>query len=73
VHFFSRTHLHIYYYGLYFQHKQTIAGLVKALQAANSTSWHDAFLALWLAALRLVQRVGIYSDNTKNFKLLAVG
>ncbi|CAH2057596.1 unnamed protein product [Thlaspi arvense] len=28
----------------------------KSLAAANSTTWHDAFLALWLAALRLVQR-----------------
>ncbi|VYS55888.1 unnamed protein product [Arabidopsis thaliana] len=35
---------------------ENLTGLVKALQAANSTSWHDAFLALWLAALRLVQR-----------------
>lgn len=35
---------------------ENLTGLVKALQAVNSTTWHDAFLALWLAALRLVQR-----------------
>ncbi|XP_010524010.1 PREDICTED: mediator of RNA polymerase II transcription subunit 33B isoform X2 [Tarenaya hassleriana] len=35
---------------------ENLTGLVKALQAANSTTWHDAFLALWIAALRLVQR-----------------
>ncbi|ESQ39456.1 hypothetical protein EUTSA_v10001284mg [Eutrema salsugineum] len=35
---------------------ENLTGLVKALQAAISTTWHDAFLALWLAALRLVQR-----------------
>ncbi|CAA7044175.1 unnamed protein product [Microthlaspi erraticum] len=35
---------------------ENLTGLVKALQAAYSTTWHDAFLALWLAALRLVQR-----------------
>ncbi|CAH8320696.1 unnamed protein product [Eruca vesicaria subsp. sativa] len=35
---------------------ENLTGLVKALQAANSTTWHDAFLALWLSALRLVQR-----------------
>lgn len=36
-----------------------VAGLVKALQAVNGTSWLDTFLGLWIAALRLVQRVGI--------------
>ncbi|XVE73184.1 hypothetical protein DITRI_Ditri11bG0097000 [Diplodiscus trichospermus] len=34
----------------------SLTGLVKALQAVNSTTWHDAFLGLWIAALRLVQR-----------------
>ncbi|XP_043711715.1 mediator of RNA polymerase II transcription subunit 33A-like [Telopea speciosissima] len=34
----------------------TLAGLVKSLQAVNGTTWHDAFLGLWIAALRLVQR-----------------
>ncbi|KAJ4968446.1 hypothetical protein NE237_015147 [Protea cynaroides] len=34
----------------------TLTGLVKSLQAVNSTTWHDAFLGLWIAALRLVQR-----------------
>jgi hypothetical protein len=34
-----------------------IAGLVKALQSVNRSTWHDAFLALWVASLRLVQRV----------------
>ncbi|KAL3644851.1 hypothetical protein CASFOL_010031 [Castilleja foliolosa] len=33
-----------------------IAGLVKSLQALNQTTWQDAFLGLWTAALRLVQR-----------------
>lgn len=32
-------------------------GLVKALHAVNCSAWHDAFLALWIASLRLVQRV----------------
>ncbi|KZV43100.1 mediator of RNA polymerase II transcription subunit 33A [Dorcoceras hygrometricum] len=35
---------------------QTLAGLVKALQAVNQTTWQDTFLGLWIAALRLVQR-----------------
>ncbi|KAH0978452.1 hypothetical protein GBA52_028171 [Prunus armeniaca] len=35
---------------------ETLTGLVKALQAVNSTTWHNAFLGLWIAALRLVQR-----------------
>ncbi|CAN1129505.1 Mediator of RNA polymerase II transcription subunit 33A [Linum perenne] len=30
--------------------------LVKALQAMNGTTWHDTFVGLWIAALRLVQR-----------------
>ncbi|PPE01315.1 hypothetical protein GOBAR_DD01641 [Gossypium barbadense] len=35
---------------------ERLTGLLKALQAVNSTTWHDTFLGLWLAALRLVQR-----------------
>ncbi|EEF45403.1 mediator of RNA polymerase II transcription subunit 33A [Ricinus communis] len=35
---------------------EIITGLVKTLQAVNSTTWHDTFLGLWIAALRLVQR-----------------
>ncbi|KAK6913868.1 hypothetical protein RJ641_021189 [Dillenia turbinata] len=35
---------------------EIITGLIKALQAVNGTTWHDTFLSLWLAALRLVQR-----------------
>ncbi|XVE77752.1 hypothetical protein DITRI_Ditri13aG0087700 [Diplodiscus trichospermus] len=35
---------------------ERLTGLVKALQAVNLTSWHDTFLGLWIAALRLVQR-----------------
>ncbi|XP_076928952.1 mediator of RNA polymerase II transcription subunit 33A-like [Bidens hawaiensis] len=35
---------------------EIITSLVKALQALNGTSWHDCFLGLWMAALRLVQR-----------------
>ncbi|XP_010532697.1 PREDICTED: mediator of RNA polymerase II transcription subunit 33A-like isoform X2 [Tarenaya hassleriana] len=32
------------------------SGLTKTLKAINSSTWHDTFLALWVAALRLVQR-----------------
>ncbi|PIN18180.1 hypothetical protein CDL12_09148 [Handroanthus impetiginosus] len=35
---------------------ETLTGLVKALRAINQTTWEDAFLGLWTAALRLVQR-----------------
>ncbi|KAJ7980133.1 Mediator of RNA polymerase II transcription subunit 33A [Quillaja saponaria] len=35
---------------------EIITGLIKTLRAINGTSWHDTFLGLWLAALRLVQR-----------------
>nr|KYP42240.1 hypothetical protein KK1_036380 [Cajanus cajan] len=35
---------------------EVLTGLVKALQAVNGTAWHSAFLGLWIAALRLVQR-----------------
>ncbi|KAM7258260.1 hypothetical protein ACFE04_014001 [Oxalis oulophora] len=35
---------------------ETVTGLIKTLKAINDTSWHDAFLTLWISALRLVQR-----------------
>ncbi|XP_042012940.1 mediator of RNA polymerase II transcription subunit 33B-like [Salvia splendens] len=35
---------------------ETLTGLVKGLQALNETTWQEAFLGLWTAALRLVQR-----------------
>ncbi|XP_054785728.1 mediator of RNA polymerase II transcription subunit 33A-like isoform X2 [Prosopis cineraria] len=35
---------------------EIVCNLVKTLRAINGTSWHDTFLGLWLAALRLVQR-----------------
>ncbi|KNA04417.1 hypothetical protein SOVF_199670 isoform A [Spinacia oleracea] len=35
---------------------EIITGLVKSLQAINNTTWHDTFLALWIGALRFVQR-----------------
>ncbi|KAE9612788.1 hypothetical protein Lalb_Chr06g0176771 [Lupinus albus] len=35
---------------------ELLTGLVKSLQAINGTAWHNAFLGLWMAALRLVQR-----------------
>ncbi|PIN11817.1 hypothetical protein CDL12_15571 [Handroanthus impetiginosus] len=35
---------------------EIITGLVKSLQAISATSWHEIFLGLWMAALRLVQR-----------------
>ncbi|XP_050941184.1 mediator of RNA polymerase II transcription subunit 33A isoform X2 [Cucumis melo] len=30
--------------------------LIKSLRAVNDTSWHNTFLGLWIAALRLIQR-----------------
>lgn len=35
-------------------------GSVKAIQAMNGAGWHDSFLGLWMAALRLVQRVWLF-------------
>ncbi|XP_076898810.1 mediator of RNA polymerase II transcription subunit 33A-like [Bidens hawaiensis] len=35
---------------------ETITRLVKALQVLYGTTWHECFLGLWMAALRLVQR-----------------
>ncbi|XP_050216500.1 mediator of RNA polymerase II transcription subunit 33A [Mercurialis annua] len=35
---------------------EIISGLTKTLQAINSTTWHETFLGLWIAALRLIQR-----------------
>ncbi|XP_021752651.1 mediator of RNA polymerase II transcription subunit 33A-like isoform X2 [Chenopodium quinoa] len=35
---------------------EIITGLVKSLQGINNTSWYDTFLALWIGALRFVQR-----------------
>ncbi|KAA8527547.1 hypothetical protein F0562_034738 [Nyssa sinensis] len=35
---------------------EIITGLIKGLQAINGTTWHETFLVLWMAALRLVQR-----------------
>ncbi|KAI3775212.1 hypothetical protein L1987_49781 [Smallanthus sonchifolius] len=35
---------------------EIITRLVKALQALHGTTWHECFLGLWMAALRLVQR-----------------
>ncbi|KAI7752371.1 hypothetical protein M8C21_032634 [Ambrosia artemisiifolia] len=35
---------------------ETLTGLLKSHQAITRASWHDAFLGLWIAALRLVQR-----------------
>ncbi|KAM0064649.1 putative mediator of RNA polymerase II transcription subunit 33A/B [Helianthus debilis subsp. tardiflorus] len=35
---------------------ETLTGLLKAHQAITQGSWQDAFLGLWIAALRLVQR-----------------
>lgn len=35
---------------------EILTGLVKALQAVTQASWKDAFLGLWFASLRLVQR-----------------
>ncbi|KAK9288306.1 hypothetical protein L1049_016757 [Liquidambar formosana] len=35
---------------------EIVTGLIKVLQAINGTTWHDTFLGLWIAALRLLQR-----------------
>lgn len=35
---------------------ETLSGLLKAYQAITQASWQEAFLGLWIAALRLVQR-----------------
>lgn len=45
---------------------ELLTDLVKALQAVNATAWHNAFLGLWFAALRLVQRV----RNTNLFQAI---
>uniref|UniRef100_A0A803MX65 Mediator of RNA polymerase II transcription subunit 33A n=1 Tax=Chenopodium quinoa TaxID=63459 RepID=A0A803MX65_CHEQI len=34
----------------------TLTSMVKSLQALYSATWHDTFLGLWIAILRLVQR-----------------
>ncbi|XP_004298174.1 PREDICTED: mediator of RNA polymerase II transcription subunit 33A-like [Fragaria vesca subsp. vesca] len=36
-----------------------LTDLIKILQAINCATWHDTFLNLWIAALRLVQRVSV--------------
>ncbi|XP_074585416.1 mediator of RNA polymerase II transcription subunit 33A-like isoform X2 [Curcuma longa] len=35
---------------------EVLSGLIKALHAFNGRTWHDAFLAIWMASLRFVQR-----------------
>ncbi|PIA39289.1 hypothetical protein AQUCO_02600026v1 [Aquilegia coerulea] len=35
---------------------EDLSGYIKSLRAVNGTSWHDTFLGLWFAAIRLVQR-----------------
>ncbi|KAL4590219.1 hypothetical protein LXL04_003145 [Taraxacum kok-saghyz] len=35
---------------------EVVTRLVKALHALNGNTWHEIFLGLWMAALRLVQR-----------------
>ncbi|KAG2317318.1 hypothetical protein Bca52824_020440 [Brassica carinata] len=35
---------------------EIITGLAKTLKGINGSTWHDTFLGLWIAALRLVQR-----------------
>ncbi|WOK91947.1 mediator of RNA polymerase II transcription subunit 33A-like isoform X1 [Canna indica] len=35
---------------------EVLSGLIKSLHAINGSTWHDAFLAIWIASLRLVQR-----------------
>ncbi|XP_050240388.1 mediator of RNA polymerase II transcription subunit 33A-like [Quercus robur] len=47
---------------------ETITGLIKVLKAINCTSWHNTFLNLWIATLRLAQR-GRDSIYTPRFRL----
>lgn len=54
---FHASMLHLYYLIEIVSLTSTITGLVKSLQAINATSWHEVFLGLWMASLRLVQRV----------------
>ncbi|CAG7889390.1 unnamed protein product [Brassica rapa] len=35
---------------------EIITGLAKTLKGINGSNWHDTFLGIWIAALRLVQR-----------------
>ncbi|PKA59311.1 Mediator of RNA polymerase II transcription subunit 33A [Apostasia shenzhenica] len=35
---------------------EILSGLLKTLRAVNQATWHDSFLGLWMASLRLVQR-----------------
>ncbi|KAJ4887219.1 Mediator of RNA polymerase II transcription subunit 33A [Raphanus sativus] len=35
---------------------EIITGLAKTLKGFNGSTWHDTFLGIWIAALRLVQR-----------------
>ncbi|XP_042417773.1 mediator of RNA polymerase II transcription subunit 33A-like isoform X1 [Zingiber officinale] len=35
---------------------EVLSGLIKALHAFNGSTWYDAFLAIWMASLRVVQR-----------------
>lgn len=39
--------------------RDLFAEQIKTLQIINQASWQETFLALWLSALRLVQRVEI--------------
>lgn len=48
-------------------------GLIKTLRAINGTSWHDTFLGLWLATLRLVQRVNFSLQfNVSSYEILVL-
>ncbi|CAH8320369.1 unnamed protein product [Eruca vesicaria subsp. sativa] len=35
---------------------EIITGVAKTLKGVNGSTWHDTFLGIWIAALRLVQR-----------------
>lgn len=60
----SLIHLESYETSMqYYWTRITVTGLVKTLQAVNGTTWHNAFLGLWIAALRLVQRVRTYVNS----------
>lgn len=41
--------------------RSKFSGLAKTLKEINGSTWHDTFLGLWIAALRLVQRVRLIS------------
>lgn len=63
--FFFYLSVPFFFKNQYYLFEVLIAGLVKILHAVNGAMWHNTFLGLWIAALRLVQRVGTGYFPTK--------